>query len=59
MTVSNFKAGEEFLMDGLAPNGNLIRTKVKLIAYNGMNKYIVASNSITMLADGNDKAYAL
>ena len=58
-TISNFKVGDEFMVDGLSPNGDFVKTKAKLIAYNGMNKYIIDNDGITILADGNDNAYSI
>lgn len=55
MTISNLKAGQEFLMEGLDVNGNLVTSPAKLISYNGMNKYIIDTDGITMLVDGDDK----
>jgi hypothetical protein len=57
--VSDFKVGDEFMVDGLAPNGELVKTKAKLISYNGMNKYVVESDGITVLTEGNDSAYPI
>jgi len=55
MTISDLKAGQEFLMEGLDVNGNSVTLRAKLISYNGMNKYIIYTEGITMLADGDDK----
>lgn len=57
--IEDFKVGDEFMVDGLAPNGDFVKTKAKLIAYNGMNKYIIDNDGITILADGNDNAYSI
>ena len=57
--IENFKVGDEFMVDGLAPNGDFIKSKAKLIAYNGMNKYIIDNNGITILVDGGDNAYEI
>ena len=57
--IENFKVGDEFMVDGLAPNGDFVKTKAKLISYNGMNKYIIESDGITVLSDGNDNAYEI
>ena len=57
--ISDFKVGDEFMVDGLAPNGELVKTKAKLISYNGMNKYVVESDGITVLTDGNEIAYPI
>lgn len=57
--ISNFKVGDEFMVDGLAPNGDFVKTKAKLISYNGMNKYVIESDGIMVLSDGNDNAYPI
>ena len=33
--------------------------KAKLISYNGMNKYVIESDGITVLSDGDDNAYSI
>ena len=57
--ISNFKVGDEFMVDGLAPNGDFVKTKAKLISYNGMNKYVIESDGITVLSDGDENAYSI
>ena len=57
--IENFKVGDEFMVDGLAPNGDFVKTKAKLISYNGMNKYVIESDGIMVLSDGNDNAYPI
>ena len=57
--IENFKVGDEFMVDGLAPNGDFVKTKAKLISYNGMNKYIIDNEGITILVDGDDNAYPI
>lgn len=57
--ISNFKVGDEFMVDGLAPNGDFVKTKAKLISYNGMNKYVIESDGIMVLSDGDDNAYPI
>ena len=57
--ISNFKVGDELMVDGLAPNGDFVKTKAKLISYNGMNKYVIESGGITVLSDGDDNAYSI
>lgn len=60
MTVQDMKLGEIYLMEGLTQSGEKIMAPVRLIRYNGMNKYVVESGSrqrITMLLDGNDPIY--
>ena len=58
-TISNFKVGDEFMIDGLSQNGDFIKSKAKLVAYNGMNKYIIGNEGITILVDGDDNAYEI
>lgn len=55
--ISNFKVGDEFMVDGLSQNGDFIKSKAKLIAYNGMNKYVIENEGITILVGGDDNAY--
>lgn len=60
MTVQDMKLGEVYLMEGLTQSGEKIMAPVRLIRYNGMNKYVVESGNrqrITMLLDGNDTIY--
>jgi len=57
--IENFKVGDEFMVNGLAPNGDFVKTKAKLIAYNGMNKYVIENEGITILVDGDDNAYPI
>ena len=57
--VENFKVGDKFMMDGYTENGEFIKTKCKLIAYNGMNKYVVDNEGVTVLIDGDENAYPI
>lgn len=57
--IKDLKVGDEFMVDGLSPNGDFVKTKAKLIAYNGMNKYIIDNEGITILVDGDDNAYEI
>ena len=60
MTVQDMKLGEVYLMEGLTQSGDKIMAPVRLIRYNGMNKYVVESGNrqrITMLLDGNETIY--
>ena len=57
--INNFKVGDEFMVDGLSPNGDFVKTKAKLISYNGMNKYVIESDGIMVLSDGDDNAYSI
>jgi len=57
--ISDFKVGDEFMVDGLAPNGEFVKTKCTLIEYRGMNQYVIDSDNCLVLADGNDNAYPI
>lgn len=60
MIVQDMKLGEVYLMEGLTQSGEKIMAPVRLIRYNGMNKYVVESGNrqrITMLLDGNETIY--
>jgi len=41
-------------MEGLTENGDTVQADCTLHAYNGMNKYVVESDGITILFDGED-----
>ena len=45
MTVQDMKLGEVYLMEGLTQSGEKIMAPVRLIRYNGMNKYVVESGN--------------
>ena len=55
MTIKDLKVNDVFYMEGLTPSGKVKESLAKLIRYNGMNKYIIETGGITMLADGDDK----
>ena len=57
--ISDFKVGDEFMVDGLAPNGEFVKTKCTLIEYRGMNQYVIESDGIMVLSDGDDNAYPI
>ena len=50
--VKNLKVGDNFQMEGLSTNGDEVLVDAKMITYKGMNKYIVESDGITLLIDG-------
>ena len=52
--VKNLKVGDIFFDEGLTVNGDIVQTKCTLHAYNGMNKYVVENDGITILVDGDD-----
>lgn len=53
--VKDLKVGQIFQMEGLDVNGKTVYADATLIAYNGMNKYVVESDGITILYSGEDK----
>ena len=55
MTISDLKAGQEFMMEGITHQGVTVQHPAKMIRYNGMNKYVILSGGITILVDGTDK----
>ena len=55
MQVQDLKVGDQFKMLGLSVNGKQTQVKCELIQYNGMNKYVIACQGITMLVDGTDE----
>jgi rRNA processing protein Krr1/Pno1 len=57
--IEDFEVGDEFMVDGLSQNGDFIKSKAKLIGYNGMNKYIIDNEGITILVEGDDNAYEI
>ena len=54
MQIKDLKVGTIFQMEGLDINGNTVQADCTLRAYNGMNKYVVESNGINILYDGED-----
>tara|TARA_B100000900_G_scaffold304960_1_gene263580 strand:+ start:367 stop:552 length:186 start_codon:yes stop_codon:yes gene_type:complete len=54
MQIKDLKVGQLFQMEGLDMNGNTVQADCTLRAYNGMNKYVVESDGITILYDGED-----
>ena len=58
--IKDLKEGNKFQMEGLDTNGDTVLCDATFIRYNGMNKYIVESEGITILYDGEQeitKAY--
>ena len=53
--IKDLKVGQIFQMEGLNQNGETVYADATLRAYNGMNKYVVESDGITILYDGEDK----
>ena len=60
MMIKDLKEGDKFQMEGLDTNGDTVLCDATFIRYNGMNKYIIESEGITILYDGEQeitKAY--
>ena len=53
--IKDLKVGQIFQMEGLDINGKTVYADATLRAYNGMNKYVVESDGITILYSGEDK----
>jgi len=53
--IKDLKVGQIFQMEGLNENGETVYADATLRAYNGMNKYVVESDGITILYSGEDK----
>lgn len=54
MKIKDLKVGQIFQMEGLDMNGNTIQADATLRAYNGMGRYVVESDGISLLVDGKD-----
>ena len=52
--IKDLKVGTLFQMEGLDHQGNTVQANATLRSYNGMNKYVVESDGITILYDGNE-----
>ena len=52
--IKDLKVGTLFQMEGLDTNGNTVQANATLRSYNGMNRYVVESDGITILYDGNE-----
>jgi len=52
MKIEDLKVGDKFQMEGLNTNGDSVQCDATLIAYHGMNKYVIDSDGITILYDG-------
>ena len=51
--IKDLKVGTLFQMEGLDTDGNRVQANATLRSYNGMNKYVVESDGITILYDGD------
>ena len=52
--IKDLKVGTLFQMEGLDADGNSVQANATLRSYNGMNRYVVESDGITILYDGNE-----
>lgn len=52
--IKDLKVGTLFQMEGLDTQGNRVQANATLRSYNGMNRYVVESDGITILYDGNE-----
>ena len=52
--IKDLKVGTLFQMEGLDTQGNKVQANATLRSYNGMNRYVVESDGITILYDGNE-----
>ena len=52
--IKDLKAGTLFQMEGLDTMGNTVQANATLISYRGMNRYVVESDGITILYDGDE-----
>lgn len=57
MQVQDLKVGDKFKMRGLSVSGKSTKVKCELIQYNGMNKYVVDCQGITILVDGTNEIF--
>ena len=55
MMIKDLRVGDIFQMEGLNTNGDTVQCDATLISYQGMNKYIVESDGITILYDGEQE----
>tara|TARA_B110000285_G_scaffold73170_1_gene84374 strand:- start:6 stop:188 length:183 start_codon:yes stop_codon:yes gene_type:complete len=55
MMIQDLKVGSKFQMEGLDTNGDIVQCDATLIAYQGMNKYVVENDGITILYDGEQE----
>ena len=52
--IKDLKVGTLFQMEGLDTDGNRVQANATLRSYNGMNRYVVESDGITILYDGDE-----
>lgn len=50
--IKDLKVGQIFQMEGLDVSGKTVQADATLLSYNGMGKYVVESDGITILYDG-------
>ena len=53
--IQDLKVGDKFQMEGLDTNGDTVQCDATLRSYQGMNKYVVESDGITILYDGEQE----
>ena len=53
--IKDLKVGSKFQMEGLDTNGDSVQCDATLRSYQGMDKYVVESDSITILYDGDQE----
>ena len=52
--IKDLKVGTLFQMEGLDTDGNRVQANATLRSYNGMNRYVVESDGITILYNGSE-----
>ena len=57
MKIKDLKVGQIFQLEGLDVNGNTVYADCTLRAYTGMNKYVVESDGISILYDGEEEVH--
>jgi hypothetical protein len=55
MMIKDLREGSKFQMEGLNTNGDIVQCDATFIRYHGMNKYVIESDGITILYDGEQK----
>ena len=55
MQIKDLKVDQLFQMEGLDTNGNIVQCDATLRSYQGMNKYVIESDGITILYDGEQE----
>ena len=55
--IKDLKAGSHFQLEGLDVDGNTVYANCTLRTYNGIKKYVVESDGIKILYDGEEKVH--